>query len=234
METDININEENNAIIHKDNSLTRLDLSVNKHIQSKEYKKSHLLSYWFEDFANYHDNETTFNTAKMRTFKRGDIIKVNLGFNIGRELGGLHYCIVINKDDKPQSGVINVIPLTSLKEGTDFYHNNRINLGNELYELLIKKVNKLKLELTELTQSMRGIQNLNSLELSKLSQKLDHLSKIESEIGKMKEGSIALINQITTVSKQRIFKTPVLNGIKISPETLTTIDNKVKELFTKI
>ena len=24
-----------------------------------------------------------------------DIIKVNLGFNIGSELGGLHYCVVI-------------------------------------------------------------------------------------------------------------------------------------------
>ena len=51
----------------------------------------------------------------MKTFKRGDIIKVNLGYNIGNELGGLHYCVVINKFDNPFNGTLNVIPLTSKK-----------------------------------------------------------------------------------------------------------------------
>ncbi len=54
----------NNAIIHKDNSLNRLDLSFLKHIELNEYKKSDLLAYWINDFAEYHDEETTFNIAK--------------------------------------------------------------------------------------------------------------------------------------------------------------------------
>lgn len=53
-----NMNEEemelkNNAIIHKDNSLTRLDLSFLTHIELSEYKKSDLLAYWIKDFAEY-------------------------------------------------------------------------------------------------------------------------------------------------------------------------------------
>ena len=89
----------NNAIIHKDNSLNRLDLSFLKHIELSEYKKSDLLAYWINDFAEYHDEERTFNIAKSGMYSRGDVIKVNLGFNIGNELGGLHYCIVLNKYD---------------------------------------------------------------------------------------------------------------------------------------
>lgn len=41
----------NNAIMHKDNSLNRLDLSFLKHIESNEYKKSDILAYWIHDFA---------------------------------------------------------------------------------------------------------------------------------------------------------------------------------------
>lgn len=43
----------NNAIIHKDNALTRLDLSFLTHIELSEYKKSDLLAYWIKDFAEY-------------------------------------------------------------------------------------------------------------------------------------------------------------------------------------
>lgn len=80
----------NNAIIHKDNSLNRLDLSFLKHIELSEYKKSDLLAYWINDFAKYHDEERKFDIAKSGMYSRGDVIKVNLGFNIGNELGGLH------------------------------------------------------------------------------------------------------------------------------------------------
>lgn len=73
-----------NSIHHKEFSLERLNQSFNKHINLAEYKKSDLLAYWINDFAIYHDNETTFNSAKLKRYNRGDIIKANLGFNVGR------------------------------------------------------------------------------------------------------------------------------------------------------
>ena len=60
--------------------------------------------------------ERSFDFDSLKIFKRGDIVKVNLGFNVGKEMGGLHYCVVINKYDNNSSGTLNVIPLTSKKE----------------------------------------------------------------------------------------------------------------------
>lgn len=74
------------TIHHKNLSLNRLNQSFEKHIDLKEYKKSDILAYWINDFANYHDDEKTFDSTKLKRYKRGDIIKANLGFNIGRRI----------------------------------------------------------------------------------------------------------------------------------------------------
>lgn len=75
-----------NSIHHKDLSLERLNQSFSKHIELAEYKKSDLLAYWINDFAIYHDNEKIFNPSTLKRYKRGDIIKANLGFNVGRRI----------------------------------------------------------------------------------------------------------------------------------------------------
>ena len=60
-----------------------------------------------------------------------------------------------------------------------------------------------------------------------------YIEKMESEISKMKKDSIALINQITTISKQRIFKDTVRRNVKISSESLDLIDKQIIKFFTK-
>lgn len=224
--------EKSKAITHKDSALKRLDISFNKHIEASEYKQSNLLSYWIKDFANYHDNEKTFSPNSLKNFKRGDIVKVNLGFNIGNELGGLHYCVVINKNDNIYSNTINIIPLSSAKEDKIYNPTTCINLGDELYNSLCEKFEK---EMSEVSSKLLTIdaENLKSFEIEKISKKLEFLKKLEAEIDKMKHGSIAFVHQITTTSKQRIFKTPILSGIKLSNEGLDLIDEKISNLFMK-
>lgn len=136
MENEENKDEKAKVIAHKNDSLKRLDESFCKHIEKKEYKKSDLLAYWIKDYSDYHDNESNFLCS--RKYSRGDIIKVNLGFNIGSELGGLHYCIVISKKDNIAFNTLNVIPLSSVKEKT-VYGSSTINLGTELFDLLNDK-----------------------------------------------------------------------------------------------
>ena len=62
-----------------------------------------------------------------------------------------------------------------------------------------------------------------------------YLSKIGAEISQMKEGSTALVSQITTVSKMRIFDPRnlkgVLAGISLSEQNMDKINQKVKELY---
>ena len=66
---------------------------------------------------------------------------MNLGFNIGNELGGLHYCIVLNKYDNLKNGALNVIPLTSRKDNKK-YDSSSVNLGKELYNIFQMKIKK--------------------------------------------------------------------------------------------
>lgn len=56
---------------------------------------------------------------------------------------------------------------------------------------------------------------------------------MENEISKIKKDSIALINQITRISKQRIFKDTVRRNVKISSKSLDLIDKQIIKFFTK-
>lgn len=217
-------NIENSAIIHKNNSLSRLDLSFIKHIEFKEFKTSHLLAYWIADFANYHDEEKSFDCSKIKTFKRGNIVKVNLGFNVGNELGGLHYCIVLNKNDSPKNGTLNVIPLTSKNKK----YKGCVNLGSEIYNLLNQNI---RIE----QENLHNLMNLNTCHTitKEMQNKLELIHKLSTEIHKMKQNSVALVNQITTISKQRLFDIDILHKVKLSSHTLDKLDKIIVENFTK-
>ena len=223
MEEDNNI-QRNKAIIHKDNSLNRLNLSFLKHIDLEEYKTSHLLSYWINDYANYHDEEKSFDTGKLITFKRGTIVKANLGFNIGHELGGLHYCIVLTKNDTPKNGTLNVIPLTS----KDKKYKGCVNLGSEIYELLIQNIQAEQISLRELVK-----ESTNREITDEMQRKLEYIHKLSTEVKKMKNNSVALLNQITTISKQRLFDIDILHKVRLSSSTLDILDKTIIDFFTK-
>jgi len=126
------------TVLHKQIALNQLDSLLTYHINNNNLKKANLLSYWFEDFARYNLSEETFNPKLLKKYKRGSVIKVNLGFNVGNEEGGLHYCIVLDKNNALSSGTLTIIPLTSIKENKK-YSNSTLNLGNEIY-LNLKKI----------------------------------------------------------------------------------------------
>lgn len=222
----------NTTIMHKDNSLNRLDLSFLKHIELSEYKKSDLLAYWIHDFAVYHDGERIFDIAKSGIYSRGDVIKVNLGFNIGNELGGLHYCIVLNKYDNTRNGALNVIPLTSRKDNKK-YDSSSVNLGKELYNVFQEKIEKEKQKLQQILKELDKIDDIPVNIQNTIEKEKKYIEKMEDEISKMKQDSIALINQITTISKQRIFKDTARRNVRVSNEALDLIDKQIIKFFTK-
>ena len=212
--------------------MNRLDLSFFKHIELSEYKKSDLLAYWINDFAEYHDEERTFNIAKSGMYCRGAVIKVNLGFNIGNELGVLHYYIVLNKYDNTRNGALNVIPLTSRKDSKK-YDASSVNLGKELYNVFQEKIEKEKQKLQQILDELEKIDDVPINIQNIIEKEQKYIKKMKCEISKMKKDSIALINQITTISKQRIFKDTVRRNVKISSESLDLIDKQIIKFFTK-
>lgn len=221
--------ERNEAIEHKDKSLNRLNQSFNTHIEFGEYKKSNLLAYWIKDFAVYHDQERTFDCSKSGVFSRGDVIKVNLGFRIGHELGGVHYCAVWTKYDNLKNGTLIVIPLTSMKNNKK-YSLQSVNLGDELYSAFSLNLHKEKEKLNNILEKFDSIPKSIQNDIEKEKR---YIKNLEEELSKMKTNSIALVEQITTVSKQRIYNDVLVKKARLSNKSMDLIDENIIKYLTK-
>lgn len=259
---------------HKTETLENFSQFMDALIESSDTtdaKRADLISYWLKDFQQYLTQEKSFDASRIKSYKRGDVVKVNLGFNVGSEQGGLRYAIVLDKDNKHNSKTITVIPLTSQKESKSVYERD-IPLGRELYNRLKSKYDTAKEALDlqrsqcndalartqlakdtllnlasspdtvsvspnidEVINSFEDLISKYSNELNDLNEQEKALSKINYELHKMKDGSIAKIEQITTISKQRIFdpkkSADVLSGIRFSDAAMDKINEKLKELY---
>lgn len=270
-----------NVIQNKKEAIKTINKLLETYINDssgKHLKKAHLISYWLKDYAQMIDFEERFEPTRNIAYKRGSIVKLNFGFNVGSEYGGLHYGIVLDNHNAHNSPVVTIIPLTSIKGDRDL-HPNSVDLGNEIYRALKFKYDTiskaLKDEREDILAAMAAFSALvkmaeESLESSKQQEqpeerkkeleKVDkyleatgsleqywiekekhnreqqeYLDKIGNEISRMKQGSIALVNQVTTVSKIRIYDPRnikgVLAGVSLSKENMEKINEKLKELY---
>lgn len=74
-------------------------------------------------------------------------------------------------------------------------------------------------------------------QMKSVSDTVDFCERMQKEVNKMKQGSIALVKQIRTISKIRIYdpKTnyDVLSNVKLSNEKLDLLDTEIIRNFTK-
>lgn len=214
----------------------------------KHIKKANLISYWLKDYFQYIEYEENFNSALLKEYHYGDVIKVNLGFNVGNEEGGLHYCVVLDKHNAKQHSTLTVIPLTSVKPHSK-PNKASVPIGNEVYNNIVTKSKKIldtidkekAISFQDKIVSMyKGTyKNITDDEIAAVedyNKKAPLILKILDEVEQMKKGSIAHINQITTISKQRIYDPKndldVLADIKLSDEKMKLISNKIKKFYT--
>lgn len=258
-------------IKHKKEAIRSLNTLLESYISSKNpelLKKADLISYWIKSFSMYVDSEETFTPTKLLRYPRGSVLRVNFGFNIGKEFGGLHYAVVIDNDNKRNAHAITVVPLSS-SDGKSVHERN-VDLGKELYEKIRDNQKKLYSKALEESKGLYSTLNLlsenlsllQSIRLSNAEVDFDIMEKIdetlsqkkqyeekkasyerkkyiyernEKEIAKLKTGSMAIVNQITTISKQRIY-TPkrsedFLDGISLSAPAMEKINEKIKSLY---
>ncbi|WP_438477308.1 hypothetical protein [Streptococcus pluranimalium] len=273
------------VLTFKKEVLTSLDKYLTSLISKGESSKAIKIINWVRDWTNFLKFENKFQAKRLPALQRGSIVSANLGFNLGQEYGGPHYGIVLNTKDSRRNSVVTILPLTSIKPETNLekLEHFKLNLGDELYQLLGLKLQTKKAELTEKqAESNRQysdiMDRLSKLEqlllvefeehstdpktLAKKSQTIlsdmdgitrdkeafeqliDELDKEEEilkniarQVLKMKKGSIALLNQVTTISKMRIFDpknpTSVLYDIVLSEDTMTRIDEALKNYIIK-
>ena len=244
-----------NVVIHKKKAIKSVSDVFEAYINnpdSKYLKKADLLAFWLEAYCKYILEEETFNYSSVPKYKRGEVISVDFGFNVGSEHGGKHYAIVLDNDNKQSSRVITVIPLSS---GTsEKTYERDVYLGNELYDKLKKKYDDLRKEyekekeiahyLSLLIESENDTvsegervdySQLLEEKLKNIADREKDLNNYEKELSRLKYGSRALMEQLTTVSKMRIYQpkksSDLLYGIKFSDGAMDKINDKLKELF---
>ena len=248
------------VIKHKKNAIKCIDRMFEYFINSSDgrnLKKADLIAYWLEEYCRYIENESRFDYSRVMHFKRGDIIQVNLGFNLGSEQGGLHYAVVLDNNNLQSSPVVTIIPLSS---GTaEDAYNRDLYLGNELYEKVKARYDSLKTDirndLAERWKTIQVIKNLTAqsdneiqvdsetlklikeieVQTEKLEREEKRLDVYKKEVEKLKRGSIALMEQITTISKMRIYKPKnredLLYKVHYSKVTMDKINEKLQDLF---
>lgn len=229
-------NSKSDIIRNKKYSIHLLNNLLEKYISDDStLRKADLICKWLIDYVRYIDFEETFDPCKNISYYRGDIVKVNFGFNVGSELGGVHYAVVVDNENNQSSDSITVVPMSSIKDDTAVKKYD-LNIGNEFYNIMNAKYNNLlkenKAHLEELTQIFAEIQSyilgisseddntspssasesFSEITIGSLSKKIEDinneisiLEKNKAEIDLMKTGSLLKPRQIRTISKMRIW-----------------------------
>lgn len=245
----------------KNEILQSLDAYLDNEMESNQKKAANIV-YWLRDYKNYLKNEKDFTSKFLPIYEYGTIIQVNFGFNVQHEYGGLHYAIVLDRNDKKHKDTLTVIPLSSIKEDADLEklkYNNFI-LGTEFYQLYLNKINTLSKTSKERVKELRSdIDSLSEkielsedeLEIDFFTQRYNEIERRVSEeeksakylddckkmINKMQLGSVAKLTSITTISKMRI-KNPqnsqgTLSGIVLSEDTMQKITLEINKRYGK-
>lgn len=253
------------VILHKKQAIKTINNLLEMYINSsdeKHLKKANLISYWLENFSSYIKNENNFNPQELISYKRGDVVKLNFGFNVGSEHGGLHYAIVLDNNNLHSSPVITVVPLSSGTASTTYQRD--VFLGQELYiKLNAKNKSLMESAKKKLTDNSKIFSALNDTyeeakktnlpsdqednirkvilsvqeQVKEVEEDILLLEKYNKEISRMKQGSIAMMEQITTVSKMRIYiprkSSDTLYGISFSAESMEKINAQLINLYLK-
>lgn len=158
-------------------------------------------------------------------------MKIHLGYNVGSEQGGLHYALVIDNNNDKTSNVITIIPLRSLKENEK---PEVIDSRFELYlgeALLTDKILYVEEQLKDYNESFKKL----SPEAKDYILYTRKKQKATKELDNLKKGSVAIVSQVRTISKLRIYE-PIksfhsLSKFVLASEKLEAIDEILKKLF---
>lgn len=105
--------------------------STMKHIIGRMgEKRGELLLDWLKVQNSYWAWEEDFDPTRLKKYNRSEIVFVNLGFNVGSEVGGFRYGVVMD-DNAKSNPIVNLIPLSTLEddETVDDLHPDEIYLG---------------------------------------------------------------------------------------------------------
>lgn len=165
------------------------------------------LSDWIQRYCYHILQEKKFDSSRNCSYKRGQVINVEFGFGLGNEFGGIHYAIVI--ENTPKLRGKGCLTIIPLCSMKDRWNKN--SMPKDMVFLGCEISDKIR-EKNRIKPFKHGIPSLN-------------------------EESVALVGQITTISKMRIRNpktyTYDLYDVIVSNNVLDLLDKKIIELYTK-
>ena len=126
----------------KEYVLNQIDSFI-ENLASDDLKKANIFTKQLKQYINMLCFERKFNPSRNIAYERGNVIRVDFGYNVGCELGGPHYAVVLNNYGNQKSSTLNVVPLSSKKDKT--VHKSNVDIGEDLYQ----KINEKRLRLLE-------------------------------------------------------------------------------------
>ncbi len=179
-----------------------------KKVRNSGNDKFKQLDVWLKKESNIFTKELNYTPARFMKYKKGTIVKVDFGINIGCELSKKHFAIVMDNDDNFYKETIAVIPLTS-KGGS-----NKMDLGSLIFDEFINKMNK-------------------EIDLVNDENDVKELKELIIEYSKYKKLTYANLSQFRCISKNRILypinKHDLVGKSRVSKAVM---DKLTQELFS--
>ena len=120
----------------------------------------------------------------LEDYKRGDIVFAHFGYNIGSELGGKHYAVVVENDNNNASKTVVVVPISSIDNNREKpLHSSEVYLGEVIpgskvksyaMPMQIRAISKLRI-IKSKTLKKYGKIAITSKQLSEIDKKIINL-----------------------------------------------------------
>lgn len=249
---------ENQDITTKINKAARKFKFVSK---SNKFK-FRFLPDWILSEATYFEKEVTKPIKNHKIYKRGALVFIDFGINVGNELSGYHFGVVLNKKDSKRNGVLTVVPVSSKsnkfsieldglisQKSAEFLRKSliEIELTHKVLGLHIIKDELTVDEIEEYTTTYSAdgsssvkhkkyitITDFNE-QLSVLEKEIEEFEHVTNTYLKFDKISYAKCLDIKTISKNRIIRLnrfDPVGQISVSTETLDKIDKIIIKNFT--
>lgn len=99
------------------------------------------------------ENANKPKTRVFRKYKRGQVVYLNFSPQVGSEMRGYHYAVVLSKNDNSRNTILTVLPLTSKNK------RGHLDLGECLLARAAENQKELKVRLAGLDQAIADAQD---------------------------------------------------------------------------
>lgn len=211
-------------------------------VSRSKAKKFKYVPDWVLSEASYFERELTEPKRNHKVYKRGALVFVDFGVNVGNELSGHHFAVVLNKTDSPRNGVLTVVPVSSKSNKFSIRLDGFISEKSKTFldETLAQKQKEFyqyrEEELEKYGGNYKTEQELMKYERTKWKYLADmqDIQDVAKAYEKYNKVSYAKCLDLKTISKHRIMeinKFDPVGKIRVSEDTLSKIDKIIVDNF---